>query len=111
IIFKSCLLTRQNLKERLRMDKEKLRELTHELDHELGSINIKREVLNAISTEMGVMQDDVQNTDQMNKPIAWNKLNEIRSTLLVLTELLQYTVKDLNMDYENAQSIKESFHD
>lgn len=93
------------------MENETLKDLTMDLDHTLGSINTRREVFNAIKNELGLMQDDVENTDQMDKPIAWYKLQEIRSMLLILTELMQYSVEEFNNDFEKCADIKEKIFD
>lgn len=86
-----------------------LRETAHKLDHNIGDTMGKIETLKCISTELGRISDEVDNTDLSDTTAMAMQFYDMQHKIIMVTELLRYTLNDLNETFEETQIIKESF--
>lgn len=91
--------------------KDTLKEITHELDHNYGSLLLKYNTLNNINTELGRIAEDVVSVDKGNLTSLALLLRDIDHKVELLADLMHYTVKDLNEDLEKTRVIKDSYFD
>ena len=79
---------------------KKLSELVHELDHSLGCILSNKESIEAITTELSHVREDVGNTDQTNLTSMGLRFRDISHKIVLLDDLINFVLKDLNSNFE-----------
>jgi len=89
------------------MNKETLKELSHELDYSLGGINLHIEKLKALRTEMGHIAEDVDNTDQSDMTSMSLQFRDMSHKIIMVESLLNYILQDLKGSYGEADKIKD----
>lgn len=87
---------------------ESIRSLAFELENELGSIGNKVEILKDVQVLMGHLREDMDGVVYRNEQAAYYKENH--RMVRVLSELLYYTVNDLNRLYDNADKLGDQIH-
>lgn len=93
------------------MDKNILQELSHELDTTLGGVGLNLRTLKAIATEMGHIQEDVEETDQTDVTKMAMQFRDMSHKLIMITDLLHYTVSEFEGNHEHNELIKRSIFD
>lgn len=88
-----------------------LKELSHELDHNYGSLNLNRLTLERMNMELGRVTDDVENTDHSDLTSMGLTFRDISHTIQLLGDLLHYTIKDLNENLLQTEMIKSDIFD
>ncbi|PKG22743.1 hypothetical protein [Niallia nealsonii] len=87
---------------------ETLKNLTWDLTNEIASVGTKVETLKDVQVLMAHLREDMDGAVYRNEEAAYYKENH--RMVRVLSELLYYTVNDLNRIYDNADKIGERIH-
>lgn len=90
---------------------ETLKELTSEFDSNTGSTLCNIETLKNITTELGRIAEDVDNTDKSNMTDMALRLRDVDHVIMILSELMRYTTEELEETFHHTQMIKESYFD
>lgn len=88
-----------------------LKELTSEFDSNIGSTLCRIETLRNIKIELGQIAEDVENTDPTDLTAIALQFRDIDHKILLLADLMRYTVDDLEETFEHTRLIKESYFD
>lgn len=85
---------------------EKLKKLSHELDHNFGGLNLNRETLKRLNIQLGIIGEDIENTDQNDLTSMGLTFRDISHTVQLLADLLHYTLEDLDENLQQTEMIK-----
>lgn len=80
-----------------------LKDLAHELDREMGSINCSIITLEDVRTLTAHLREDM---DNVNQDYLKFEFRDFHRTVRVLDELMRYTVKELENNFNKAYDIK-----
>lgn len=83
-----------------------VKDSVNDFDSALGSLLINVESLKAINTEVGHVREDVDNTDKSDLTSMALRFRDIDHKIILIDDLLNYTLKDLIKNYEECQHIK-----
>lgn len=86
-----------------------LQELTHEFDHNYGTLNVMLQSLKNIRTELGIVSEDVVNTDNTDIASMGLSFRNIDHKIQLLADLMHYTVKELDKTLDETNEIKEQY--
>ena len=103
--------TKKNSEKSLLENHETLRKVTFELDSNTGSIAINVDTLKNMNIELGQIAENVRNTDLSNLTDMGMMFYDIDHKIMLLADLLHYTVKELEENLKHTQIIKESYYD
>ncbi|KSU86556.1 hypothetical protein AS180_17865 [Priestia veravalensis] len=82
---------------------ETLRKLSFKLDCQLDSIGCQAEILSDVKTLLYHLKEDMDKAVHIGEERAY--YHEHHRMVRVLAELMHFTVKELNKDYEDAHCI------
>ncbi len=88
------------------MENNKVVELVQELESALGNINLNKETLNDMQTELTHLREDMDNTKTENVTHAF--IIQFHRKVRVLDDLMSYLVGDLNDNYGKTEEIKQA---
>lgn len=88
-----------------------LKELTQEFDSNFGVTSCKIETLKNIEIELGYMAEDARSTDPSDLTAMALQFRDINHKIMLLSELMRYTVDDLEENHEHTRLIKDSYFD
>lgn len=84
---------------------QKLKNLSHELDFELGSMSCRIETLNDINTMLSHLREDMDKAVYNGNERYY--YHEHHRMVRVLSELYYYTIKELTEDHQKAGTIRD----
>src|SRR5699024_1019881 len=87
---------------------ENTRDNVFELDCVLGSISNRKEAINNINVVLSNLRVKMDNMDIDRFQYYFR---EFHTNIKILSDLLNYTMDELNADYEKAERIKEQLFD
>lgn len=88
-----------------------LREITYEFDGNFGATSCRIETLKNIDIELGHIAEDVRETDLSDLTKMGLQFRDINHKIMLLSELMSYTVDDLEENHEHTRLIKDSYFD
>jgi|SRR5699024_2020501 len=88
-----------------------LKELSHELDHNYGSLNLNRLTLEKMNIELAYIAEGVENTDHADLTSMGLTFRDISHKVQLLADLLHYTIEDLNGNLQQTEMIKSDIFD
>lgn len=88
-----------------------LKEITHEFDSNVGSLSINIQTLKNINIELGQISDDVSNVDKTQSLDLAFAMLDIEHKIHILSDLLRYTVKEMDEAFEHTETIKRCYYD
>lgn len=91
--------------------KERLKEITHDLDANHGGLSIRLHTLKNVSEELNSISIDVFETDKTCLQSMGVMLLDIDHKIEMLADLLRYTVEDLSGEVDKTGLIKETYFD
>lgn len=83
---------------------EKLREQFFEMESTLGGIGLNIETLTDVEYILGQLVDKMG--DFVEKENQWINMNEYHRKVRALSELIRYSMKELNDNYKKSQDIQ-----
>lgn len=86
-----------------------LKQLSHELDHNVGALNLNRLTLERTKKELGRVSEDIENTDQSDLTAMGMTFRDIAHSVQILADLLHYTMENLDENFQHTTLIKDSF--
>lgn len=90
---------------------ETLKEVTFEFESNTGQVLLNIETLKNIEIELGHTSEDVVNTDMLDLSSMGITFRDISHKILLLSDLLHYTMKDLTKAHEHTHLIKSAYFD
>lgn len=93
------------------MDKKTLKEITHELDYKLGGVKLNLNTLENARTELGLIAEDIEGTNKADITAMGLTLRDIEHKIMLLFDLMNYTVKELAENIEETDAIKKMYFD
>ena len=87
-------------------NKKLLNDSLHGLDHKLGALLCNVESLKAIDAELGRVREDVDKTDKSDVTSMGLTFRDIDHKIVMIDDLLRYTLEDIIKNYEDCQHIK-----
>lgn len=93
------------------LDNETLHEIRSELDHSLGGVNASIEVLNAVQSETGRIEDDVVNMDTSSLSNMGLVMNDIQHKIIIINNLLHHELEVLKSYYSKSDELKQYLYD
>lgn len=88
------------------MENKFLKDSLHNLDSSIGGLFLGLENINAISNEMGHIQDEMSNTDKSDVTGMAIHYREIEDKILMIAELLRFTTEDMAEHHKAVEDLK-----
>jgi|SRR5699024_10609845 len=88
-----------------------VKNLVHELDYGIGAILCNKGTLEALKVEMGLIREDIDNTDETDKTALALRMRDITHKITMIDDLLHFVLDDFNGNFKDVEEIKEKIFD